>query len=115
MNLLTPVHPEDMAAVRAWFDKLAAGKGPKAVGEKIGQAAGEQMAKAFEYRNNPALERGSREEYSARVRWQQESKDGQLKQLEQQRMTAKNTAAAVEQLKVIAAKLAPSALKLGVI
>ena len=23
MNLLNPVHPEDLAAVRAWFDKLA--------------------------------------------------------------------------------------------
>jgi len=100
-------------AVESFFANI--GKAAPKVGEKIGKAAGEQMAKsfAFEYRQNPALERGTAEEYSARVRWESGQMTLQQQQVRKAEEIAKNTAATVNALQNLPHRLNLSPVRIG--
>lgn len=96
---------QSAAAVNKWFDNLG-----KKTGEKLGETAGAKIASAIaaEYRNNPALERGTAEEYSARVRWETMQQTYEQQQAEAAKKTAANTAATAEQLRTLPARIAAS-------
>lgn len=91
-------------AVQDFFTKMVAGKPAEIFGKKAGQ----EMARAFsaEVKFAEAIERGSREEYSARVRWEAQAQAREEQQIRKAEEIARNTAGTVEGVKALAARLA---------
>lgn len=105
---------QSAANVDKWFDNLGGKAAPK-VGQKIGDAAGKAMAKAFEYHQNAAVERGSKEDWSARIRWEQQQQTLHQQQAQKAAEIAKNTAATTEAIKSLPNRMATSTPVLKVV
>lgn len=88
--------------VTKWFDKLRAGKDEVKGAAEAVNAAAENLSMS-KMKDNKAIERGSKEDYSARVQW--EFSTEQDKQIQEQRKIVNNTKQTADALRDVASQL----------